>query len=149
LSLDDDIARLAAAPLFGLLPRDAIRLLGFAAEHRDLVRGEVLYRRGDPSDGGYVVLAGRVAVAGAAGEPVLAGPAAVVGRGALFTAAPRPATVTARERSTLLRVTPALMRRVLEEFPEAQRAVAAALADDLAALGEGLAAVGRRLDAIG
>ena len=148
MSLDDDIARLAAAPLFGLLERDALRLLSFAAEHRDLVRGEVLYRRGDASDGGYILLTGKVAVTGGVGEPVIAGPAALLGQAALFAAAARPATVTARERSTLLRVTPTLMRRVLEEFPAAHRAVSAALADDLATLTEGLAAVGRRLDAI-
>lgn len=147
MALDDDIARLAAAPLFGLLGRDALRLLSFAAEHRELVRGEVLFRRGDASDGGYVVLSGEVAVASPGGETV-AGPAALIGQAALFAPAPRPATATARQRSDLLRVTPALMRRVLEEFPDGQRAVRAVLADDLAALGESLAAVGRRLDAI-
>ena len=40
------------------------------------------------------------------------------------------------------------MRRVLEEFPEALKAVRGALADDLEALDAGLRSVRRRLDAI-
>jgi CRP-like cAMP-binding protein len=147
LALDDDIARLAAAPVFGLLGVDALRLLTFAAERRSLIVGETLFRRGDPSDGGYVVLSGLVALAGAGGE-TLAGPAALIGRSALFAPAPRPATATARQATTLLRVSPMVIRRVLEEFPEAHRAVRASLADDLEALGAGLQAVGRRLDAV-
>jgi CRP-like cAMP-binding protein len=148
LALDDDIARLAAAPVFGLLGRDALRLLSFAADHRALARGAVLFRRGDPSDGGYVVLEGRIALVGTGEATTLAGPAALIGRSALFTPAPRPATATAQETSTLLRVTPALMRRVLEEFPEARQAVRRALADDLVDLGTGLERIRRRLDAI-
>ena len=147
MALDDDIARLAAAPVFGLLGHDALRLLTFAAEQRSLAAGETLFRRGDPSDGGYVVLSGLVALTGAGGE-TLAGPAALIGRSALFAPAPRPATATGRRPGTLLRVSPTVMRRVLEEFPEAHRAVRAALADDLEALGAGLRAVGRRLDAL-
>lgn len=147
MALDDDIAKLAAAPVFGLLDRDALRLLTFAAEPRALAAGEVLFRRGDPSDGGYVVLSGRVAVTGPGGT-TLAGPAALIGRSALFAPSPRPATATARQQTALLRVSPAVMRRVLQEFPEAHRAVRAALADELDALDAGLRAVRRRLDAI-
>lgn len=148
MALDDDIARLAAAPLFTLLERDALRLLTFAAERRGLVIGETLFRRGDPSDGGYVVLSGLVALASASGETTLAGPAALIGRSALFISTPRPATAAARERSDLLRVSPAVMRRVLEEFPAAHQAIRAALADELDTLDAGLRAVRRRLDAI-
>ena len=147
MTLDDDIARLAAAPLFALLERDALRLLTFAAESRGLVVGETLFRRGEPSDGGYVVLSGLVALIGAGGT-TLAGPGALIGRSALFAPAPRPATATARQRSNLLRVSPTVMRRMLEEFPDAHRAVRAALADELDALNAGLQAVRHRLDAI-
>ena len=36
MALDDDIAALAEAPLLSLLERDALRLLAFAAEARNL-----------------------------------------------------------------------------------------------------------------
>lgn len=45
MGLDDDIAILAAAPLFGFLDRDALRLLTFAAERRDLADGDLLFSR--------------------------------------------------------------------------------------------------------
>ena len=68
MGLDDDIAILAAAPLFGFLDRDALRLLTFAAERRDLADGDLLFARGDPADGGFVVMAGTIRL-----EPRLAG----------------------------------------------------------------------------
>ena len=59
MGLDDDIAILAAAPVFELFGRDALRLLSFAGERRLLAEGELLFARGEPSDGGYVVTVDR------------------------------------------------------------------------------------------
>ncbi len=56
MGLDDDIAILAAAPVFGFLDRDALRLLSFAAERRELRAGDRLFGRGEPADGGFVVM---------------------------------------------------------------------------------------------
>ena len=106
MGLDDDIAILAAAPLFGFLDRDALRLLTFAAERRDLADGDLLFSRGDPADGGFVVMAGRT----------------------------RPTEARAEGSAAVMRITPMLMRRVLEEFPAAAQAVHDTLADDLAGL---------------
>ena len=52
MALDDDIAILSQAPLFNLLERDALRLVAFASESRSLRAGDVLFRKGDRSDGG-------------------------------------------------------------------------------------------------
>src|SRR3712207_5445084 len=116
MALEDDIATLSGAPLFHLLGRDALRLVAFAAESRTLREGDVLFRKGDRSDGGYVVKSGAVALAqgddGSAPDFV-AGPCAVIGQTALFARVVRPATATAREPSTVIRVGPTLMRRVL------------------------------------
>ena len=62
MALEDDIATLAGAPLFHLLERDALRLVAFAAETRALRAGDVLFRRGDRSDGGHVVARGAIAL---------------------------------------------------------------------------------------
>ena len=43
----------AAAPLFGSLNRDALRLLCFAADRRSLAAGERLFARGERGDGGF------------------------------------------------------------------------------------------------
>jgi CRP-like cAMP-binding protein len=136
LGLDDDIAILAAAPLFGSLDRDALRLLTFAAERRELADGDLLFSRGDPADGGFVVMPGtiRLAPRGAGAEPVLAGRAALIGQLALFVRGTRPTEARAEGATELMRITPTLMRRVLEEFPGAAQAVHDTLADDLAGL---------------
>jgi CRP-like cAMP-binding protein len=141
MALNDDIEVLGQAPLFHLLDRDALRLLAFAADHRSLRAGDVLFRKGDRSDGGYVVARGAVALDAAedgSSPAFIAGPGALIGQTALFARLARPATATAREPSAVLRITPSLMRRVLEEFPSAAAAIEQALADDLAQLTDGL-----------
>lgn len=146
MALTDDIAVLARAPLLGLLDQDALRLLAFAAETRRLRAGDVLFRQGDRSDGAYVVGQGTIRLdPGEGGEIVEVGPGSLIGQSALFTRVRRPATAVAAEPSQVLRIPPALIRRVLEEFPGAATAIRAALAAELADLSGGLEDLRRRL----
>lgn len=151
MALDDEIAVLAQAPLFNLLGRDALRLVAFASETRTLREGDVLFRKGDRSDGGYVVSRGAIALdAGEDGTSAdfVVGPGSLIGQAALFTRIVRPATATAREASAVIRVTPSLVRRVLEEFPDAAAAIQDAMAEELARLSQGLERVRQQLIAI-
>ena len=150
MGLDDDIAILAAAPLFGFLDRDALRLLTFAAERRELADGDLLFARGDPADGGFVVLSGTIRLdpRDARTGPVRAGRSALIGRLALFVRGTRPTMARAESATAVMRITPSLMRRVLEEFPEAAQAVHDTLADDLADLVADLDQVRALLDVI-
>ncbi len=140
MALDDDIAILSAAPLFAFMSRDALRLLSFAAERRSLAAGDRLFSRAERSDGGFVVLSGTIELAprvpGAA--PVRAGRSALIGRHALFLRGERPSDAVATTPAEVLRITPTLMRRVLEEFPDAAQAVYDNLSDDLMDLIGGL-----------
>lgn len=152
MALDSDITLLARAPLLGLLERDALRLLAFAAETRHLRPGDVLFRSGDRSDGAYVVSAGEIMLdSGGEGSDaaLVAGPGALIGWVALFTRIRRPATATAREASTVLRISPTVMRRVLEEFPDVAETLHSALVQDLRTVTAGLDAVRGKLDALG
>ncbi|MGO4387774.1 cyclic nucleotide-binding domain-containing protein [Microvirga sp. 2YAF29] len=151
MALEDDISVLAKAPLFSLLERDALRLVAFASEARSLRAGDVLFRKGDRSDGGYVVRSGSLTLDSSEdGSPAAftAGPSALIGQAALFTRIARPATATATEASTVIRVTPSLMRRVLEEFPDAAAAMQDAMAEELDRLSQGLEGVRQKLIAI-
>jgi CRP-like cAMP-binding protein len=151
MALEDDIALLAAAPLFCLLDRDALRLLAFAAENRNLRAGDMLFRKGDRSDGGYIVSRGTIALDArddGSAAAVLAAPGSLIGQTALFVRMPRPATAVAREPSSVLRISPTLMRRVLEEFPASAKQIHAALASELLELSDGLERVRSRLAAI-
>ena len=92
MALEDDIAILSQAPLFNLLEKDALRLVAFASETRSYREGDVLFKKGDRSDGGYVVTRGAIALDAAEdGSPAafVAGPGALValarrGRGLRF-----------------------------------------------------------------
>lgn len=151
MALDDDIATLSQAPLFNLLEKDALRLVAFASENRTYREGDVLFKKGDRSDGGYVVTRGSVALDAAEdGSPAafVAGTGALIGQAALFARIERRATATAQEPSAIIRVTPSLMRRVLEEFPDAAAAIHEAMAEELTRLTEGLERVRQQLIAI-
>ncbi|KAA2237834.1 cyclic nucleotide-binding domain-containing protein [Salinarimonas soli] len=149
MALGDDITLLSRAPLLSLLDEEALRLLAFAADRRNLHAGEVLFHRGDPTDGGYVVVEGALALHARPGEPAfVAGPGDLVGRTALFTSMRRPATATAQSATSVLHVSASLMRRMLEEFPQAASRMHAVVAAELTATVEGLARVRERLVAM-
>jgi CRP-like cAMP-binding protein len=151
MALEDDIATLGNAPLFNLLDRDALRLIAFAAEGRNLRAGDVLFRKGDRSDGGYVVVRGTIALDSRedAAEPeFIASAGSLIGQTALFVRTPRPATAKALEPSGVLRISPTLMRRVLEEFPSAAQAIHQTLSLELSTLTGGLERVRRWLVAL-
>lgn len=141
MGLDDDIAILAAAPLFRFFGHDALRLITFASERRALATDEVLFRPGDPADCAFVVMAGTLRLRPRAGgaEAVTAGPSALIGQIALFTGGERPCEARAAEPADVMRVTPILVRRLMAEFPAAAAAIHDALAEDLAGLSADLA----------
>lgn len=133
MTLEQDIRRLAAISTLAPLGTEALRLIAFSAETRVFRTGDVLFRRGETADGGFVVLAGSVAVDGPGPEDVVvAGPGALLGERALIVETKRPATATAREPTTVLRITRRLFYRVLGEFPGGAAVVRQTLAHDLA-----------------
>jgi signal-transduction protein with cAMP-binding, CBS, and nucleotidyltransferase domain len=134
------------APVFHLMDYDALRLFAFAGEHRTLRTGEVLFREGDKSDGGFVVMRGAIVVVPPGGhQDFVAEAGALVGQTALFSRTLRRGTATAREFSTVLRISLILMRRVLQEFPSAAEAIQRSLSVELSMLCVGLDHVRQRL----
>lgn len=121
MSLEDDIRQLGRIPIFAQLDADARRLLAFSAENRILRAGDVLFRRGDLSDGGYFVLSGSVALDFSnetARSVQIARPHCLIGELALIVETERPATALAREPSGVLKISRTLFSRVLKEYPE-------------------------------
>ncbi len=62
MALDDDIANLRRIPLFEDFEVEALRLLTFSAETKLLRAGDALFRRGEASDGGYILTNGSIAL---------------------------------------------------------------------------------------
>ncbi|MBU3888874.1 MULTISPECIES: cyclic nucleotide-binding domain-containing protein [Methylosinus] len=131
MALDDDIANLRRIPLFEDFEIEALRLLTFSAETKLLRAGDALFRRGEPSDGGFILTNGSIALEkhddGRPAERVLR-PFALIGETALITETTRPATAIAREPATILKITRALFLRILEEFPATATRVRARVA---------------------
>lgn len=130
MSIEDDVALLARIPMLKLLGMAALQVLAIGAEHRDYAVGEKLFRFGDVADGGFVVKRGsfRVSADGVERETI-AGSGTLIGELALLVEMRRPATATALEYSTAVRLSRSLFQRVLESHPDAARRVR----DDLAA----------------
>lgn len=129
MSIEDDIALLARVPALNLLGMAALQVLAIGAEQRDYGYGDVLFHQNDIADAGYVVRRGSFRVAAEDGPEVVVGAGELIGELALIVDMRRPATATALEHSTVVRVSRTLYQRVLESHPEAARRIR----DDLAA----------------
>lgn len=133
MKLDDVIFVLKAIPLFRKVESEALRLLAFSATRRQLRAGDVLFRKGEVSDGGYLLLEGEVVLdSGDDGAPSahVFRSGTLIGQTALFAPIERAATAIAREPTSLLVFPRQLMARVLEEHPRSAVVLRNAVAED-------------------
>ncbi len=120
MTIEDDIAFFERVPTLGLLGRDALRILAIGAESRYVHGGEVLFAAGDEADAGFVIQEGSFSLStGQVSEPLVVGRGALLGELALITETRRPATATAVEPSTVLRIPRTLFLKMLDGFPAA------------------------------
>lgn len=129
MAIEDDIALFSRVPTLNLLGAAALQVLAIGAEQRDYGFGERLFEQGDPADSGFIVRHGAFRVASDDGHEAIAGQNVLIGELALVVSMARPATATALEPSSVLRISRSLFQRVLESHPEAARR----LRDDFAA----------------
>jgi CRP-like cAMP-binding protein len=124
MTIEDDIAFFERVPTLGLLGRDALRILAIGAENRYVHSGEVLFTAGDPADSGFVIQEGTFSVASReseGGRTITVGAGTLLGELALVTETTRPATATALEASTVMRIPRSLFLKMLEGFPASAR----------------------------
>ena len=123
MTIEDDIRFFEQVPALALLGHEPLRILAIGAESRYVHGGEILFRRGESADAAYVVQEGSFQLAsevqGQTG--VMVGPGALIGEIALLTEAKRPATATACEPSTVMRIPRTLFLKMLEGYPDAAR----------------------------
>jgi CRP-like cAMP-binding protein len=120
MGLEEDIGKLARNPTFAVIEEEALRLIAFSADTIVLRAGDVLFRVGEMSNGGFLVLTGSIALDASgygATSARIVRPPGLIGDLALLTETRRPATAIARESSTVLRISRPLFHRVLHEFP--------------------------------
>ena len=115
---------LAGTVLFQGLPADAAERLCAVAERRDMPRGDVIFRQGEPGASMYVILHGKVRMTRPA-DPgrdnllTLLGPGDLFGELTLFDPAPRKATATAITDVAIAEFTASAMKEWLAAEPEA------------------------------
>jgi CRP-like cAMP-binding protein len=122
MTIEDEIALLEQVPFFRRLSGGALRSLAIAAETYAMQPGEVLFMAGEAADGAYIIQQGSVALKPEVGgdeNEIVAGPGTLLGETALLAQTKRPATATAREASTVLRVSRSTFLKILDSYPEA------------------------------
>lgn len=121
MAIDSDIENFQTIPLFAQIEPDALRALSFRAETRLMRAGDFLFRKGEDSDGGYVLIAGAIALKAADdGRPAekIVRPWALLGEVALVAPTVRPVFAMALEPTTALRIPRSLFHHVLEQHPQ-------------------------------
>ena len=98
----------AAARLFGVMDEQALARIEPSAQWVHVRRSQYLFRQGDPSDGVYVIVSGRMHIISerAGGKPTVIGealPGETIGEMSFFTTEERSASVAAARDSLLIR----------------------------------------------
>jgi CRP-like cAMP-binding protein len=121
MTLENDIEVMQRVPLFAGLTADALRLIAFSGETHDYADGGVVFREGDPADGAFVVMHGRIDLVRERirAKTVLATlePGALIGELALIVPSMRPNKAVAVGAARCQLIRRATFRRVLEEYP--------------------------------
>lgn len=124
------------APVLGALDARLLDEVEKAADWIYLDRGDVLFEQGDPADGLYFVVSGRLVVEHV-DEDGVARPIGEAGRGqsmgemAFFTGAPRTARASAIRDTVLVQFTNAEFDALVSARPQLMRSVAAGLVERL------------------
>jgi CRP-like cAMP-binding protein len=120
MTLGEEMDDLARIPLFSIFEAGALRMLALSSETRLLRAGDALFRKGEESDGGYILTIGSIGLAahddGRPPEYVLR-PFALIGEIALVAQSSRPATALALEPTTVLKIGRPLFHQILEQNP--------------------------------
>jgi CRP-like cAMP-binding protein len=121
VSIEDDIAFFEKVPTLRMLGRSALRIIAIGAESRYVHQGEVLFKTDDVADCGFVVQEGSFNLKSGGNPPaeVVVESGTLLGELALLAETKRPATATAREPSTVIRISRSLFLKMLEGYPDA------------------------------
>ena len=121
MTIEDDIAFLERVPILQRLGAGALRILAIGAESYTVQAGQVLFAAGEAADCAYIVQQGSFTLVTqrSGADEAVAEPGTLLGESALFAETLRPATATARQDSTVLRISRAMFLKMLEGYPEA------------------------------
>ena len=128
---DEKFELIRSVPLFAHCDRRELEEIAAAADLIDVPAGLALVTQGQHTNEFVVIAQGASEVTRDGAQVATLGPGDFFGEIALFTGAPRTATVTATEPSTLLVLTDRAFGRVAEDIPSIQTNVLTVLAERL------------------
>jgi CRP-like cAMP-binding protein len=121
MELDDFTSALAEADFFRICDDEQRRLLAFASERRRFAAGDTIYKRGDASEGAFVLLKGEVLAGDTEGPGFkpqrISERGAVLGEMGLFLTRQRRATLRAATDVDLIFVPRAAFNKLMRQFP--------------------------------
>lgn len=135
MALDDDIRILSTVGLFESFTPEQLRLLAFGAERLVLRAGRELFREGQSADCGYIIVSGNITLFQETETERVkirtVGPGAMLGEMALIAQTSRLTGAVAEEETEVIRISRAIFRRILEEYPDAAASLHAHISRDL------------------
>lgn len=128
----DVLRTLAQLPLFQSVPPEQLEQLPLGLTQRRLQKGEVLFRRGDASNGFHVVVTGQLKLYMLSPQGVekvveLIGPGQSLGEAVMFLQRPFPVTAEALQDSLVLRIDRTAIDGLLDTEPMFARRLLAGL----------------------
>ena len=135
MELDDFTSALAQADFFRICDEEQRRLLAFASERRTFASGEVIYKKGDPAPGAFVLLRGEIVVGDSDGGSFkpqrISERGAVLSEMSLFLDRPRRASVRAASDVELLFVPRSAFNKLIRQFPVLAERAARRIEDEM------------------
>jgi CRP-like cAMP-binding protein len=122
MGIEADVHALQQIPLFSGFSPEQLRLVAFGTERLSVGKGRELYREGDDADCGFLIVSGQVSLyedrEGSRRIVETARSGSLLGEFALIAPAKRPSGAITAQDCEVLRISRALVRRVLEEYPD-------------------------------
>jgi CRP/FNR family transcriptional regulator, cyclic AMP receptor protein len=144
MSLKEEFELLRRVPIFAEIEPAKLKLLAFMSERVGFDPGKRLVQQGDPADAAYLIIDGHaeVVLETTAGPVVVAtlGANETVGEMGILGDVPRNATVRAKDRVIVLRISKEPFMRMVREFPNMAVSIMRELAQRLDATNHQLSA---------
>jgi len=144
MSLKEEFELLRRVPIFAEIEPAKLKLLAFMSERVGFDAGKRLVQQGDPADAAYLIIDGHaeVILETPAGPVVVAtlGANETVGEMGILGDVPRNATVRAKDRVIVLRISKDPFMRMVREFPNMAVSIMRELAQRLDATNHQLSA---------
>jgi len=122
MSLEDDISLLRNVELFSDFEAEHLRLIAFGSQMMSFSKGHELFREGQSTDGGYVIVSGSIDLLSFQdGQSKLLSTfkvGSLLGEMALISINKRIGTAVVSSDCELMKISRVMMHRILNEYPE-------------------------------